>query len=88
MPSIAVDEGGNTAIGYSTSSETLYPSIRYAGRLVTDPLNDLAQGEAIMTSGGGSQTASSDGRGRWGDYTMLTIDPADNHTFWHTNDTT
>jgi hypothetical protein len=26
------------------------------------------------------------GRGRWGDYTMLTIDPVDNHAFWHTNE--
>ncbi|PWT83959.1 MAG: hypothetical protein C5B58_05595 [Acidobacteria bacterium] len=86
MPSIAVDEDGNMAIGYSTSSSAIFPSIRYAGRLATDPLNDLTQGEAIMTNGGGSQTANDNGRGRWGDYTMLTIDPADNHTFWHTNE--
>jgi len=83
MPSIAVDENGNMAIGYSTSSASIFPSIRYAGRLTTDPLNDLGQGEAIMTNGGGSQT---DTRGRWGDYTMTTIDPADNITFWHTNE--
>src|SRR5207253_9210108 len=62
MPSIAVDENGNTAIGYSTSSTTIFPSIRYAGRLATDPLGNLSQGEAIMTNGGGSQTRGS----RWG----------------------
>jgi hypothetical protein len=83
MPSIAVDEDGNMAIGYSTSSSTTFPSIRYAGRLATDPLNDLGQGEAIMTEGGGSQLVPD---GRWGDYSMLTIDPADNHTFWHANE--
>ena len=83
MPSIAVDQNGNTAIGYSTSSENTFPSIRYAGRFATDPLNDLGQGEAIMTNGGGSQTG---GAGRWGDYTMTTIDPADAITFWHTNE--
>jgi len=43
MPSIAVDQNGNTAIGYSTSSATQEPSIRYAGRLAADPLNNLAQ---------------------------------------------
>ena len=66
MPSIAVDQSGDTAIGYSTSSTSIFPGIRYAGRLATDPPGNLAQGEAIMTNGGGSQT---DTRGRWGDYT-------------------
>jgi len=83
MPSIAVDQNGNMAIGYSTSSGTQEPSIRYAGRLASDPLNNLGQGEAVMTAGGGHQTHSS---GRWGDYSMTTIDPADNLTFWHTNE--
>jgi hypothetical protein len=83
MPSIAVDQNGNMAIGYSTSSATQEPSIRYAGRLATDPLNNLGQGEAIMTAGGGHQTHSA---GRWGDYSMTTIDPVDNLTFWHTNE--
>ena len=83
MASIAVDQNGNMAIGYSTSSATQEPSIRYAGRLAGDPLNNLGQGEAIMTVGGGHQTHSS---GRWGDYSMTTIDPVDNLTFWHTNE--
>jgi hypothetical protein len=83
MPSIAVDQSGNMAIGYSTSSATQEPSIRYAGRLAIDPLNDLGQGEAVMTAGGGHQTHPS---GRWGDYSMTTIDPSDGITFWHTNE--
>ena len=83
MPSIAVDANGNVAIGYSVSSESIFPGIRYAGRLATDPLNDLSQGEAIMKQGTGSQTGAG---GRWGDYTMTTIDPADGLSFWHTNE--
>src|SRR6266550_2603261 len=51
--------------------------------MAAGPLNNLGQGEAIMTAGGGHQTHSS---GRWGDYSMLTIDPADNLSFWHTNE--
>ena len=35
-----------------------------------------------MTNGGGIQTSAS---GRWGDYSMTTIDPADNVSFWHTD---
>jgi hypothetical protein len=83
MPSIAVDQNGGMAIGYSTSNATQQPSIRYAGRLATDSLNNLSQGEAIMIAGSGHQTHSS---GRWGDYSMTTIDPVDNLTFWHTNE--
>jgi VCBS repeat protein len=83
MPSIAADQDGNVAIGYSTSSTSIFPSIRYAGRLAGDSLNNLAQGEAIMTVGGGAQTSFT---GRWGDYSMTTVDPADNKTFWHVNE--
>jgi len=83
IPSIAVDTNGNTAIGYSVSSSSMFPGIRYAGRLAGDPLNDLGQGEATMFSGTGSET---DTLGRWGDYSMTTIDPADGITFWHTNE--
>ena len=83
MPSIAVDQNGDTAIGYSVSSPSMFPGIRYAGRLAADPPNDLSQGEAIMFSGTGSE---SDTNGRWGDYSMTTIDPADNVSFWHVNE--
>jgi hypothetical protein len=83
MGSIAVDQNGNTAIGYSVSSSSIFPGIRYAGRLSTDPLNDLSQGEANMFSGTGAQT---DTNGRWGDYSMNTIDPIDGITFFHANE--
>ena len=36
MGSAAMDASGNIALGYSASSGTTYPSIRYAGRLATD----------------------------------------------------
>jgi len=36
MGSIAMDRSGNMALGYSVSSSTVYPSIRYTGRLATD----------------------------------------------------
>jgi hypothetical protein len=83
MPSIAVDQNGNTAIGYSVSDETIFPGIRYAGRLASDPPGNLGQGEAIMTNGGGAQTHSA---GRWGDYTYTSIDPSDGMSFWHVNE--
>jgi N-acetylneuraminic acid mutarotase len=81
MPSLAVDQNGNMAIGYATSSSSIHPGIRYAGRLEADPPNNLTQGEAVMFDGVGSQNAN-----RWGDYSMTTIDPSDGMTFWHANE--
>ncbi len=83
MPSANVDAQGNFAIGYSTSSTTVNPGIRYAGRLKTDPLNILAQGEAILFASAGHQTSTS---GRWGDYSATYVDPSDGLTFYHTNE--
>ena len=65
MGSAAMDRDGNIAIGYSASSATIFPQLRYAGRLATDPLNVLGQGEATLFAGTGSQTGTGS---RWGDY--------------------
>ena len=82
MSSIAVDQAGDTVIGYATSSSTAFPGIRYAGRLVNDPPGNLAQGEAVMFAGLSAQTIGS----RWGDYTNTTVDAANGTDFWHVNE--
>jgi hypothetical protein len=81
MGSIAMDHNGNIALGYSASSTTVFPSIRYTGRLAGDPLGQMPQGEASIMVGSGSQTGSA----RWGDYTDMTVDPVDDCTFWYVN---
>jgi hypothetical protein len=83
MGSAAMDESGDLAVGFSASSASISPQIRYAGRLAGDPPNMLAQGEATLFSGIGSQTGTSN---RWGDYSDMTVDPVDNCTFWYTNE--
>ncbi|HEX8993529.1 MAG TPA: hypothetical protein VF784_17755, partial [Anaerolineales bacterium] len=83
MPSLAVDNSGDMAVGYSVSSSSMYPAIRYAGRLATDSPNTLGQGETTLIAGTGSQSG---GYGRWGDYTAMTVDPTDDCTFWYTNE--
>jgi uncharacterized repeat protein (TIGR01451 family) len=85
MPSVAVDRAGDMALGYSTSSSTTKPAIKYAGRLSTDPANTLAQTEQLLLQGTGTQTGSCGGTcARWGDYSAMTLDP-DGCTFWYTN---
>ncbi len=83
MGSAAMDGSGNLAVGYSASSLTSFPSIRYAGRLATDPPGGLAQGETVMVAGTGAQTAT---QSRWGDYSALSVDPDDDCTFWFTSE--
>jgi hypothetical protein len=55
MGSIALDKVGNIGLGYSASSGSVWPSIRYTGHLVTDPLGVMGQGEGILQAGSGSQ---------------------------------
>lgn len=81
MGSIAMDRVGDLALGYSVSSNTIYPSIRYAGRTVTAPLNEL-DGDGSILEGTGSQL----GHEGWGDYSGMTIDPVDDCTFWYTTE--
>jgi Abnormal spindle-like microcephaly-assoc'd, ASPM-SPD-2-Hydin len=81
MASAAMDKANDIAIGYSASSATINPAIRFTGRVPGDPAGTL-QTEASMLEGTGSQTA---GLSRWGDYTALQVDPSDDCTFWYTN---
>lgn len=83
MGSIAMDQQGNMALGYSASSSSVYPSVRYTGRLSTDPLNSMPQGEVTLIAGSGSQTGTAY---RWGDYSMMAVDPVDDCTFWYTQE--
>ncbi len=83
MGSLAMDRVGNMALGFSVSGATTFPSIRYTGRLVSDPPGIMTQGEADVIVGSGSQLHSP---GRWGDYSLLAVDPVDQCTFWYTQE--
>ncbi|PYX26907.1 MAG: hypothetical protein DMG80_20300 [Acidobacteria bacterium] len=82
MGSIAMDQAGDMAVGYSVSSSTIRPSVRYTGRVPTDPAGTM-EAEVNVVTGGGSQTGS---LSRWGDYSAMTVDPVDDCTFWFTTE--
>ena len=73
---------GAMLIGYSIANAgtLLKPSIAVAGRHIDDALNTL-QAESIAVTGTGSQTTT---LSRWGDYSTMQVDPADDETFWYT----
>jgi len=78
MGSAAMDGSGNLAVGYSVSSSTMFPSIRFTGRRASQPLGTLEPELSIIA--GTSRNASN----RWGDYAALAVDPVDDRTFWFT----
>ncbi|MDT8394154.1 MAG: T9SS type A sorting domain-containing protein [Bacteroidales bacterium] len=82
MGSIAMNANGDIALGYSLSSTTTFPSIAYTGRRVDDPLGQMTVGEVMVKEGLGSQTNIE----RWGDYSAMSVDPADDTTFWFTTE--
>src|SRR3954451_7844145 len=85
MSSAAMDHNGDIGLGFSLSGSTLYPSVHYTGRLTTDPLGQMTQGEGSIIDGTGSQLQGSRSRNRWGDYSSMVVDPTDDCTMWYVN---
>src|SRR5690606_18396364 len=81
MGAISMDGTGNIALAYNVSSSTQFSSLRYAGRLASDPLGTLPQGEALLVAG-----AAANASNRYGDYAAMSVDPADDCTFWFTGE--
>jgi hypothetical protein len=79
MPSIAQDQAGNVAVGYSVSSGTVHPGIRAASWSL---VNQTKPHEINIQTGGGDSEDSV----RWGDYTSMTVDPVNECTFWYVNE--
>jgi hypothetical protein len=79
MASSATDQSGNFAIAYNVSSTSVYPSLRYSGRLADDPLGTLTQGDLSIHEGSARNSSN-----RYGDYSAMSVDPADDCTFWFT----
>lgn len=80
MASAAMDGSGNIAIGYNTSGSSVYPGMRYAGRLADDPAGTMPRGEVSIIEG-----SASNGSSRYGDYSSISVDPVDDCTFWYSS---
>jgi hypothetical protein len=79
MGSIAMDKDGDIALGYSKSNSTTKPSIEYVGRIPTDTKGTMESAHLVIAGGGVQQNSFN----RWGDYSSMAIDPADDCTFWY-----
>ena len=83
MASIAMDKYGNIGLGYTITSSTIMPSIRFTGRRPGDPLGVMTIAETTIVAGTGVQTGTAY---RWGDYSSMQLDPTDDWTFWYTHE--
>jgi hypothetical protein len=81
MGNVAMDHAGDIVAGYNVSSETLHPTLRFAVRVPTDSPGTL-EAENLDMQGTGSQTAGA----AWGNSSSLSVDPADDCTFWFTGE--
>jgi hypothetical protein len=86
LPSIAQDKDGNAAVGYSFSNSFTNPGIAFSYwdlGTVNAPASELTifQGPSEEIT-----TTPPPGRGQWGSYSSMTLDPADDCTFWYVNE--
>ena len=82
LPSIAMDSAENILVGYSTTGKTdgvENHSSRYTGRAKGDPPGLMTVPETTIVTG----TANQHIQCFWGDYASMSIDPADDCTFWY-----
>jgi hypothetical protein len=84
MGSIALDNRGDIALGFSQAGPTQNADIKIAGR-TNNVANSstLNEGEALFFDAPGAQTGTSN---RWGDYSALTLDTDDDCTMWYTQE--
>ncbi|SHH02335.1 hypothetical protein [Massilia sp. CF038] len=80
MGSIGIDKMGNIALGYAVASAATAATIRYTGRLHSDPPGRM-QGEQTVVNGSGVQSTRV---GLSQPAGMLALDPTDGCTFWYT----
>ncbi len=79
MGAICQDAQGNIGLVYNVSSNTGFPSLRITARNPCDPLGSMTLPEQTIIAGTTANAST-----RYGDYNSLSIDPADNLTFWLT----
>lgn len=79
LGSMTYDAVGNIGLVYNVSGTTANPSVMFTARNDCDPLGTMTLPETTIVTG-----TASNGSNRYGDYNLLTIDPATDRDFWLT----
>ena len=85
MGSISLNGSNELGLGYSVSSSSLNPGIRYCGQssaAYAAANSTLDIPEEVILNGSYSQA----GYNRWGDYSAMQVDPVNDEVFWFTTE--
>jgi len=84
LPSINVNAAGTVVVGYSAAGDGLSPGARVSYRLVTDPQGAMRAPTTVVSGAGTAYNPYTPfyGYHRWGDYSMTSVDPSDDTSFW------
>ncbi len=82
MGSMAMDGNGNIGLAYNVTSPDMFVGVRFTGRRASDPLGEMTVQEFTLVEGQNAINAN----GRFGDYAHMSIDPANDRTFWFTTE--
>lgn len=91
-PDITPDGAGNAVMSFVRSSATEPVNLRVTGRFIQDPLSQMVSPSVLVFQGPsgvtetrcGSQNCT--GPGRFGDYSGISLDPADQTRVWVANE--
>src|SRR5262249_47723500 len=86
VPSIIVSGQGHAAMGFCTAGTTGRITSAPVGRLATDPLGTM-QSPVLLTASATAYNPAGDngasrGKRRWGDYSIMALDPLDDMSMW------
>ena len=82
MPSVTVNANGDAIMGFTGSDASQYAGSYYTGRKNSDPVGQMAVPFQFKTGQSSYNAVDGQGRNRWGDYSLCTVDPEDDTTMW------
>ena len=82
IPSVAVSGQGHMALGCSYASVNDFAGVATAGRLRSDPLGSIQSATLAVVSSTAYNITESGTSHRWGDFSQVAVDPADEMTMW------
>ncbi|UCD76145.1 MAG: hypothetical protein JSV91_04325 [Phycisphaerales bacterium] len=82
MPSVTVNANGDAVMGFTGSSPDQYCGAYYTGRKHSDPVGQMAVPFQYKLGQASYYAIDNQGRNRWGDYSLCTVDPVDDLIMW------
>ena len=85
FPSVAVNGFGEAKFGFSASGVDFFAGAYATGRLARDPPGTVRQADTVHTGQDfyvRTSATGNDDRNRWGDYSGISVDPANDTAFW------